>query len=119
MGYRFKQVEGLEGIGLSIMEKRNLIYIAKECLTNAIKHGDGGFVNLEWEVRSGIHSMRIWNRVGKDPSAAERGGHGLLNIANRMKRIGGRMERTNENGIFTVTLKLDFLHDKIGNRRRQ
>jgi signal transduction histidine kinase/ligand-binding sensor domain-containing protein len=119
MGYRFKQVEGLEGIGLSIMEKRNLVYIAKECLTNAIKHGDGGFVNLEWEVREGIHSIRIWNRVGKEPSASERGGHGLLNIENRMMRIGGRMGMANEKGIFTVTLKLDFLHDKIGNRRRQ
>jgi signal transduction histidine kinase len=119
IGYRFKQIPGLEDIGLSIIEKRNLIYIVKECLTNAIKHGDGGFVNLEWDLHEGIHRIRIWNRVGNSPDPADHGGNGLLNIGNRMSRIRGRMESDVGNGIFTVTLKLEFLHDKIGNRRRQ
>jgi len=119
MGYRFKQTEGLDSIGLSIIEKRNLIYIAKECLTNAVKHGDSGFVNLEWDTSEGIHRIVIWNRISPEPSKSDHGGHGLHNISNRMKRIGGRMEANSENGIFTVTLKLDFLHDKTGYRRRQ
>ena len=119
IGYRFKQTTGLETLNLSIIEKRNLLYIAKECLTNAVKHGDGGFVNLEWEQRNGSHSVRVWNRIGDRPSEHSPGGHGLHNIRSRMQRIGGRMEATNGNGIFTVNLKLDFLNDKTGHHRRQ
>lgn len=118
IGYRFSQPEGLKDIAVTILEKRNLLYACKECLTNAIKYGDGDVVNFEWKPVNGIHCITIWNRIGEDRPKADESGHGLQNIKARMQRIHGDMHVENSDGIFRIVLKLRFFHDSIRHYRR-
>jgi ligand-binding sensor domain-containing protein len=118
IGFRFSQTGEINDIQLTILEKRNLLYIAKECLTNCIKYGDGGIVSLDWLKEDGAHAIRISNHVGKKRQEENQSGHGLHNMQVRMARIGGEMTSEEKDGVFTTTLKLLFIHDKIRHYRR-
>ena len=118
IGFRFSQPGELKHIQLTILEKRNLLHIAKECLTNCIKYGDGGVVGLDWIKEDGAHVIRISNRVGEKRQDLDQSGHGLHNMQMRMARIGGEMTSEEQDGIFITTLKLHFIDDKIRHYRR-
>ena len=105
--YSFKQIDGLEKIRLSILEKNYLLLVVKECITNTIKHGDRSGVNLEWLFSEKEHAIVITN--GKRNPLNSKDGQGLYNIENRMKKIGGEVLFKNDEDTFTVTLKLNFL----------
>jgi hypothetical protein len=118
IGYRFTQPDGLEDISLTILEKRNLLYACKECLTNAIKYGNGDVVNFEWNLADGSHSISVWNRIGDGNAPADQTGYGLQNIRARMQRIHGDMRTDVSGGVFRIILKLNFFHDSIRHYRR-
>ncbi|ALJ18965.1 sensor histidine kinase [Microbacterium sp. No. 7] len=84
--------------------------ILQEALTNALRHGDGGPVDvrLSWidaaraedgraevriEVRNGI-------RAGAEPNE---GGHGLIGMSERASLVGGRLTTASWNGQFVVS----------------
>ena len=106
--FQFKQIEGLEKIKLTMLEKRYLIYVIKECITNSIKYGDRELVTFSWEKNEGNHCIIICNRIGNQYPVFENG-NGIYNITNRMKTIKGKADFKNENGYFIVTLELNFI----------
>lgn len=106
--FKFQQIEGLDKIKLSLLEKRYLIYVIKECITNSIKYGDRKLVTFFWEFSDGKHSIRICNKIGNQESFFENG-NGIYNIRNRMKTIKGNVNFKNEDGYFIVTLELNFI----------
>lgn len=110
IGYTFTDPPGLQQIRLTMLEKRNLVFIIKECITNSIKYGDGQLVHFTWQIRKGCHEISIQNTIGPTKKAQE-GGQGLVHIKNRMQRIQGEASFAADNLEFTVTLQLLFIHD--------
>jgi hypothetical protein len=110
----FNNPVGLANLHLGILEKRNLIFIINECITNAVKYGDGGKVKFEWLQSKGMYTISIENKI-KVSLQEPGGGHGLCNIETRMKRIGGNAVFEKREDKFTVKLKLTFLNDKFRN----
>jgi ligand-binding sensor domain-containing protein len=117
IAYVFTDPSGLQQIRLTMLEKRNLVFIIKECITNSIKHGDGQMVKFNWENKKGQHIITIQNGIGQSREQQE-GGQGLVHIKNRMLHIHGDAEIQTENNEFIVILHLLFLHDRIRYYRR-
>jgi len=113
--YRFSGFDNMASIALTLMEKRNLLFILKECLTNAIKHGDGRGVWFEWKRhQNGGHRIVVENGWNADHSERQGEGQGLENIRQRIARIRGNAHFTAASGKFIVTLNLILKHDRIG-----
>ena len=106
--FQFQQIEGLEKIKLTLLEKSYLIYVIKECITNSIKYGDRKLVSFIWEKSEGKHRIIISNKIGNQDPLFENG-NGIYNIRNRMKTIKGNAEFKNENDYFIVILELNFV----------
>ncbi len=118
IGYQFGEAPGLKSVRLTMLEKRNILFAIKECITNSIKYGDGGIIYFNWQTEKGEHFISIHNKIGA-PKEKIAGGQGLMHIKNRMKRIQGDASFNSDATDFTVTLKLLFLHDTIRHYRRQ
>jgi ligand-binding sensor domain-containing protein len=117
IGYAFTDPPGLQHIRLTMLEKRNLVFIIKECITNSIKYGDGHMVDFAWQSKKGRHAILIQNKIG-DSTSRQEGGQGLAHIRNRMQRIGGEASFHSDGEYFNVTLQLLFIHDRIRHYRR-
>ena len=104
--FSFKEKEGLEKIKLSLLEKNYLLLVMKECITNAIKHGDRTAVVFEWTSMGKEQAIVITNGITGGPQSKD--GQGLYNIENRMKKIGGSVSFQKGNQLFTVTIKLKY-----------
>jgi signal transduction histidine kinase len=117
IAYAFSDPPGLQQIRLTMLEKRNLVFIVKECITNCIKHGDGNMVVFTWENRKGRHVITIQNGIGNSGKQKD-GGQGLVHIRNRMQRIQGDAAFQTDENEFKVILQLLFIHDRIRHYRR-
>lgn len=78
--------------------------ILQEALTNALRHGDGGAV----DVRLAWHPSRVDLEVRNPASRAVLGapGHGLIGMRERAQLAGGRLEARAEEGTFVVSATL-------------
>jgi ligand-binding sensor domain-containing protein len=115
--YLFSETSSLQQVRLTMLEKRNLIFIIKECITNSIKHGDGQMVTFTWENIKGRHVITIQNKIGQ-PTIKQDGGQGLVHIKNRMQHIRGAANFQTDNNEFKVILHLLFIHDRTRHYRR-
>lgn len=80
--------------------------ILQEALTNALRHGDGGPV----DVRLGWHPDRVeltvLNRAGRPTSFPPVVGHGLIGMRERAQLVGGTLEAGVRDGGFRVDARL-------------
>lgn len=118
IAYQFGEAPGLKLVRLTMLEKRNILFAIKECITNSFKYGDGYLIEFNWQNNKGEHTITIKNKIGA-PKEKLAGGQGLIHIKNRMKRIQGDASFCSDTVDFTVTLNLLFLHDTIRHYRRQ
>jgi sugar lactone lactonase YvrE len=113
--YRFSGVQGLSNVPLMLIEKRNMLFTLKECLNNAIKHGDGKGVWFDWKIGGdGTHTIIVRNGVRSGDDADESEGLGLDNMQRRIRRIRGALVTYHREGLFTVEININLRHDKIG-----
>lgn len=73
--------------------------ILQEALTNALRHGDGGRVDVRLAWHSDAVELEVRNRRGVVESP--RGGHGLMGMNERAALVGGRVNagpQADENG---------------------
>ncbi len=63
--------------------------IVQESLTNAVKHGDGGPVDVVLEAGDSV-TLVVGN--GTRGATAARGGHGIVGMQERAVAVGGRLE---------------------------
>jgi len=79
--------------------------ILQEALTNAIRHGDGGAVDvrLAWTLDAVALSVR--NRVPGDAAPAT-GGHGLIGMRERAQLAGGTLDAGAESSAFVVRARI-------------
>ncbi len=108
IAYRFNQIEGLENIKLSMLQKSYLIHSIKECMTNSIKHGDRRIVYLSWQKNDTLHTIVINNKPGIQKTSTAKG-NGLYNIQSRMNKINGSVSIQTDHDIFQVSICLNFL----------
>ncbi len=82
------------------------IYAAavRECLTNTVKHADGGNLYISSQSENGCFTVKIKND-GRPPSKPVVETGGLLTLRKSVVRAGGEMSTEWENG-FELTIKL-------------
>lgn len=75
--------------------------ILQEALTNAARHGTG---TVDVSVRFGeeLAVMTVTNPMRPGVKPRNSGGHGLIGMRERATLLGGRLETTSGNGLFTV-----------------
>ena len=79
--------------------------ILQEALTNALRHGDGGTV----DVRLAWHPVRVDLEVGNSasaPAGSPVSGHGLIGMRERAQLVGGRLDAALDDGRFVVRATL-------------
>ena len=75
--------------------------ILQEALTNALRHGDGGAVDVAMAWLPGSVSLMIRNGTGarREP---EHDGHGIIGMRERAQLAGGSLQVEHADGRFTV-----------------
>ena len=79
--------------------------ILQEALTNALRHGDGG----EVDVRLAWHPVRVDLEVGNAAAASAASpasGHGVIGMRERAQLVGGRLDTALDGGRFVVRATL-------------
>jgi signal transduction histidine kinase/streptogramin lyase len=90
---RLNTAAELPNLDLSADVRHSLYRAAKEALNNAIKYSGATEVDLTIECRGSELSLHIQdNGRGFDPQQEFKRGHGLKNMRQRLKEIGGRSE---------------------------
>lgn len=83
--------------------RHNVLLATKEALNNAVRHAAPKTIRLKLHVRSGWLEVVIADDGhGFEVSQARAGGHGLGNLAERMKQVQGRAEIRSGPGQGTV-----------------
>lgn len=108
INYSINAPDNLSEIRLEILQKNQLIYVIKECFTNALKYGRGNAVSILWDKSGERHRIVIKNR--KSPDTVSAGGlMGMDNIKFRMSKLGGNVAWEESAQEFSVILSLDFI----------
>jgi len=97
--------------GLSPMVRGELLSIAREALSNVIRHAGASRVTIEVAATGGELQLEVADDGrGFDSSApAEDGHHGLANMRRRAEAMGGRLQVESASGAGTriiITLPL-------------
>ena len=76
-----------------------LLPIAREAMTNSLRHADAQTISLTLHLYEGRVRLIVEDDgVGFDASTALRHGHGLKNMENRARALGGRLEVMSDSG---------------------
>jgi signal transduction histidine kinase len=100
---RLEVPEPLPDYSMSSAERHDLFLAAKEALHNVVKHAHADQVWLRLKVQDGALVLIIEDNgkgIGKGAVNAATG-HGLANMQNRLKYVGGTFEHKSEVGLGT------------------
>jgi signal transduction histidine kinase len=87
--------------------RHELFLVVKESFNNIVRHANAGEVSLELACKNGhLHMVISDDGKGLANRLVADGQDGLLNLHERVKRMGGTVEITSHNGCGT---KLEFL----------
>jgi signal transduction histidine kinase len=105
---------GVNGLGRYSKEQEATVYFCVlEALQNAMKHSEAGLVEVTLFERDGGVQFEVRdNGVGFD--RADKGGTGLLNLADRLDAVGGRIAVESTPGMGTTVS--GFLPVPVGAR---
>jgi len=99
----------------------NLLRIAQEAITNALKHAGAEVVRVGLDFGPGYARLRVQDDgIGFAAAEGERQGFGLLGMRERAERIGAGLEIYGRPGVgtaVTVTVPLDRGGARDGSRR--
>ena len=84
---------------LTSTEATQLLHIAKEAMSNCLRHASASGITVSLQAVSGGIRLEIGDDgVGFDPATAGGRGQGLRNIAARVHEIGGHLETISSPG---------------------
>lgn len=95
---------------LNSEQRHNLFLSFKEALTNVAKHSQATEVSINISIKNRRLLVVVDDNGRGMPAGAKPGGNGLINLRNRMSRIGGECQITNRpaGGVSVhLTLPLD------------
>ena len=79
--------------GLAVERSTQLLYIVREALSNALRHGRGDTVTLRLQPAGDLAVFSVHdNGRGFDPAAPRQGGHGLDNMTERALQLAGTLQ---------------------------
>ncbi len=79
--------------GLAVERSTQLLYIVREALSNALRHGQGDTVTIRLQPAEGMVLLSVHdNGRGFDPAAPRLGGHGLDNMTERALQLSGTLQ---------------------------
>jgi signal transduction histidine kinase len=92
---------------MSTETRHQLFLIVKESFNNIVRHADASEVNLALACENGHLRLVIAdNGRGLSGKTVEEGQNGLVNLSDRIKRLGGTLQIGSSNGHGT---KLEFV----------
>jgi signal transduction histidine kinase len=78
---------------LSSEQAMHMLYIAKEAMSNSLRHARANSGMLSLDLRDGHVRLQVEDDgIGFDPSALPEQGHGLRNILARSQKLGARCD---------------------------
>lgn len=80
--------------------------ILQEALTNALRHGDGGAVDVRMAWAPDAVEMTVRN--GSASRETSGSGHGIIGMRERAQLAGGSLEVESSGGAFTVTARIPW-----------
>jgi signal transduction histidine kinase len=82
--------------------------ILQEALTNAIRHGTGGAVDIRLAWLPDRVEVEVRNATGSLPAAGAPGGHGLVGMRERAQLVGGSLtaDRAGDEFVVRATLPI-------------
>ncbi|WP_187776155.1 sensor histidine kinase [Antrihabitans cavernicola] len=80
--------------------------VVQESITNAVRHGDGGAIELRIDVQHNAVRIVVENGVGA--ATLRTGGRGLIGMRERVLILGGRLTAGAGTGRWTVDAKLPW-----------
>jgi signal transduction histidine kinase len=80
--------------------------ILQEALTNAARHGPGS-ADVELEFSAGALELSVTNPAAPG-AAARNGGHGIVGMRERAQLLGGSLEASVVEGVFSVRARLPY-----------
>ncbi|WP_243233388.1 sensor histidine kinase [Microbacterium sp. CIAB417] len=80
--------------------------ILQEALTNALRHGDGGSVEIHLAWHPDRVDLTIANVAGAPTGPNLGGGHGIIGMRERAQLVGGVLRAEREGGLFVVRARL-------------
>lgn len=87
------------GIVASVEKRQALVRVAREAVTNAVRHGGASRVTVRLANDDRLSLRIVDNGRGFDPSAAVRsGGFGLTSMRERAQALGGRFQIRSQEG---------------------
>jgi signal transduction histidine kinase len=108
---RLEVPESLPKYPMSSAQRHDLFLAAKEALHNVVKHAQADEVWLRLKIENGSLALEIQDNgkgLGEHAKAGARG-HGLANMQNRLRHVGGTFEPLTRAGLGTlVRLTLPF-----------
>ena len=100
---RLEVPESLPEYPMSSAERHDLFLAAKEALHNVVKHAHADQVWLRLKVQEGALVLVIEDNGNgfREPVGTVKTGHGLANMRDRLKYVGGTFEQQSEVGLGT------------------
>ena len=83
--------------------RRNVFLVIKEILHNAIKHADASEIHLSFSLDENQLIIKVGDN-GKGLIGENQFGNGLKNMEERIERLGGKLRRTNNQGLHYLIL---------------
>jgi signal transduction histidine kinase len=95
---------------LSIDDRTQLLYIVREALSNALRHGAATAITIRLQSQAQVAELTVQdNGCGFDSTAPAGGGRGLANLAQRAIELSGSLDIRSQPGHgTTLTLRFPF-----------
>jgi signal transduction histidine kinase len=81
--------------------------ILQEALTNAARHGTGT-ARVELAFSTAVLDLTVSNPAARTSTGRSNGGHGLIGMRERATLLGGSLDVTRANGVFSVRARLPY-----------
>lgn len=76
--------------------------ILQEALTNVIRHGSGGIVDVRLAWMPDRVDLEVRNTAGETPGAGHSSGHGIVGMRERAQLVGGALTAERDGAAFVV-----------------
>ncbi|WP_299434577.1 GAF domain-containing protein [uncultured Aquimarina sp.] len=105
---KFKEIEGAQDIKINAAQRKNIYLIAKEAISNAVKHSNADRVSMIFKNEGDYLVMCIEDNGKGFNSKKEFTGNGLKNLQSRSNEINSKLiiESSENNGV-SICLKMN------------
>lgn len=109
ISFRSQNLQLLKKISLSMEHRQNLYLIFKEAINNSVTHSQCTEILLDANVRGRVLEMTLTDNGEGFIKSDDSKGNGLYNMANRAKKIGGKLDIISSHNKGTIVKFVGFI----------